>query len=190
MTRLISTLVLMLFAFSASADETVLGTHGNERQLNGNHTVWSHSNSQWTGMPGGGADYTTGASGCVELIGSNFLSDFETCSYYLADLVFSKDTTVTSWQIEAVGSYASTFSCALRLIDGDGTVVADSEILIESTYSDGHRFSKTVNHFFDASDISQRNLSVQVKEASTCAAGSGCSCDANGISIIRFFGVD
>lgn len=190
MTRFILSIVLMLFAFSASADETVLGTHGNERQLNGNNTVWAHGASGWTGMPGGGADYTTGVNGCAEIVGGNYLNDLEACTHYFTKLVFSKDTTLTSWQIEAVGSYASTFSCALRLIDGDGTVVADSEILIESTYSDGHRFSETVNHFFDASDISQRSLSVQVKEASTCAAGSGCSCDASGISIIRFFGVD
>jgi hypothetical protein len=159
-----------------------------ERQLNGNHNFWAHSAAAWNGMPGDGADYTTGANGCAEIVGSDYLSDLEACSHYFTKLIFPKDTTLTSWQIESVGSYNALFSCALRLIDGDGTVIADSEIAIESTYSTGHRFTRTVNHFFDASDISQRHLSVQVKEATTCAAGANCTCDASGISIIRFFG--
>ena len=202
--NVVTTIIIGVFAIASSAiAQTPLGSGvasrgapvmgksapaAEERQLNGNHTFWAHGGVNWTGMPGDGADYTTGVNGCAELIGSNYLNDLEVCNHYFAKLVFSKDTTLTSWEIEVVGLYGASFSCALRLIDGDGTVIADSEILIESTYSAGHRFSRPVNHFFDASDISQRHLSVQVKEATTCAAGANCSCDSSGISILRFFG--
>jgi len=187
MKRFILSIVLMLFAFSASAEETVLGTHGNERQLNGNHSVWAHQAPQWTGHVN---EYTTGANGCMEIVGGNFMSDIDPCNYYFANLVFAKDTTLTSWEIEVVGLLATTFSCVFRLIDGDSNVVADSEISMQSNYPVGHKIIRTVNHFFDASDVSQRDLSVQVKNGTTCSAGSNCSCDSNGISIIRFFGVD
>tara|TARA_R110000796_G_scaffold45598_1_gene110213 strand:+ start:1736 stop:2299 length:564 start_codon:yes stop_codon:yes gene_type:complete len=187
MTRFILSIVLMLFAFSASADETVLGTHGNERQLNGNHSVWAHGLSAWTGHVN---EYTTGANGCMEIIGGNYMSDIDPCNYYFADFIFAKDTTLTSWEIETVVQLGATFSCVFRLIDGDSNVVSDSEISMQSNYATGHKITKTVNHFFDASDVSQRNLSVQVKNGTTCAAGSSCLCDSSGVSILRFFGVD
>ena len=187
MTRFILSIVLMLFAFSASADETVLGTHGNERQLNGNHSVWAHNAPQWTGHVN---EYTTGANGCMEIIAGNYMSDIDPCGYYFANLIFAKDTTLTRWEIEVVGGLGTTFSCVFRLIDGDSNVVADSEISMQSNYPVGHKIIRTVNHFFDASDVSQRDLSVQVKNGTTCSSGSNCLCDSGGISILRFFGVD
>lgn len=189
MKRFICAALLMLFAFTSTADETVLGVRGNDKLLNELTSLVYHNGASWSGMPSDGS-YTTADNGCAEIIGNVFFSDLEACSHYLTQLRFDRDTTITSWTIEVIFGLEDIFSCSLKLVDGDGVDLAGSEIEINTSASVGTQYTRTLNHFFDASDTSQSFVQVKVKDGSTCSAGSGCSCDASGITVWRIYGVE
>ena len=194
MKRFILTLTLVLFAFSALAGETVLGTAGNEQLIfgGGSHRLLLDSGNWSPDIPSAGTSTYATATGCARLIADTNQYTAGSCNAAPHwNPMLSKATTLTrlSIIIGTAVSASSTFSCKARIF-ANGAAVTDSEVLIEPGAGEAIAANTAYSTAFSQRLPAGASYGIQFTNGSSCSNSGTCACGGGSQTLqLRVHGV-
>ena len=181
MRRFMLSLLMVLFAFSASAEETVLGTSGNETLLT-SPSLRLFASATFAGtMAAAGDTSWSSANRCGLFSGVVQISTTYLCSGPQTSPAVSKDTTLTRFSV-VMGDVADNvaFACKVRLW-ANGSPIESQEIVIEAAtgtaITQGTAYTAVLSPPVRIPAGAQ--LGIQFANGTQCATGTTCRCGGN-----------
>jgi len=179
MKRLILTLTLVLFAFSALAEETVLGTTGNEDLWWSMPTKRILTNSTFVGGLQSAGTYTYAADNdCLDMVATTDLTALTACAGGAHQTQRTpKDVTLTrlTMILSTAVTGSSDFSCKARLYL-NGVAYEDSEVVLAGNNAAGTVATASFSHRISAG----QQWAIQFANADGCSSSGSCVCGVSG----------
>lgn len=187
MRRFMLSLLMVLFAFSALAEETVLGASGDETIIVGSpyFHIFGSTFDTTAELPAAGTytysskcfDFATAAVGRIT-IGSNCTGEN---IMHRSDkpIVFTRLAFVSKEDIGA----SNDFGCKFRLFAETDGGIAASEVVINGQFATGAVFQSSFNHRVAAG----AQYSIEAANADGCSAGSSCDCAGAAAERFNFY---